>query len=189
MELTSGHLENHETLGIIKTTSGPKFKNVISKLFPGTRHRGEETVDYLLNNEQIVLRPGETVSIPKCTELQKAANKKKPKDTIREWLLKQYVYTLHKLVRKHFPRNPYTVNNITDVWELDLMDLTPLKKYDNYKYLLQVIDVVSKYLHSVPLRSKAGKAVASAFESILQDQKYSKPTCRRPIWLHTDKGK
>jgi hypothetical protein len=34
---------------------------------------------------------------------------------IKAWLLKQDAYTLHRGVRKRFPRNTYTVNNINDV--------------------------------------------------------------------------
>ena len=33
------------------------------------------------------------------------------------WLERQDAYTLHKPVRKHFPRNPYIVTNAMDVWE------------------------------------------------------------------------
>jgi hypothetical protein len=45
LELTSGHLENHDPAGTIKTTRGTKFKEVISKLFPQSRRRrrGVET--------------------------------------------------------------------------------------------------------------------------------------------------
>jgi hypothetical protein len=52
-----------------------------------------------------------------------------------------------------------------------------------------VIDVFSKYVHSVPLRSKTGAAVTSAFKAILQDPKYSKPIRSRPVCIRTDKGK
>jgi len=52
------------------------------------------------------------------------------------------------------------------------MYLSSVKKYtDNHIYLLQVIDVFSKYLHSIPLRTKTENEVASALESILQDPK------------------
>ena len=87
---------------------------------------------------------------------------------------------MHRPVRKGFPSNPYTVTNVMDVWECDLMDMQSLSKYnDNYNHLLSVSDTFSKYLHIVPLRSKTGTAVRSAFRSILA--KYSKPVCRRPV--------
>jgi len=47
----------------------------------------------------------------------------------------------------------------------------------------------SKYLHSVLLRTKTGKEVAAALEPIFKDPKYTKPICRRPVWVRTDKGK
>jgi hypothetical protein len=50
------------------------------------------------------------------------------KRDVGEWLSGQNTYTLHKPVRKRFPRNPYTVTNIDDVWEMDLADLSPLSK-------------------------------------------------------------
>ena len=69
------------------------------------------------------------------------------------WLLTQDTYTLHRPVRRTFPRNPYTVNNLFDVWECDLIDVQAFGKFnDNYKFLLTVIDVFSKYLHIVPLK-------------------------------------
>jgi hypothetical protein len=108
----------------------------------------------------------------------------KPRD-IKAWLLKQDGYTLHRPLRKHFPRNPYDVTNVMDVWECDLMGVQTVSKYnDKYKYPLSVIDVFSKFLHIVPLMSKTGTAVASAFRSILT--KYSH---RSSIWVRTDRGK
>jgi transposase InsO family protein len=111
-------------------------------------------------------------------------------DDIKVCLLKHDAYTMHRPVRKRFPRNPYSVNNIMDVWECDLVDVQSFAKYnDGYRYLLTVIDVFSKFLHMVPLRVKTGKAVPSAFLSFLGDKKYSKPIARRPTWVRTNRGK
>ena len=60
---------------------------------------------------------------------------------------------------------------------------------DNYKYFLTVFDVFSKYLHIFPLKSKSGTAVTSAFKSILENTKYSKPLQKHPVWVRTDKWK
>ena len=75
-----------------------------------------------------------------------------------------------------------------NVWECDLKDIRSLSKYNNkYTYLLSVIDTFLKYLYTLPLLSKTGTAVSSAFQSILA--KYSKPVRRRPVWVRTDRGK
>ena len=64
------------------------------------------------------------------------------------------------------------------VWECDLVNVRALGKYnDKYVYILFVIDVFSKFQHLVPLRSKTGTAVSSAFQSILRtlDTKHGFP--------------
>jgi len=89
------------------------------------------------------------------------ASKYKKRD-VQEWLSGQNPYTLRKPVRKKFPRNPYTVTNIDNVWEMDLEDLSSLSKYDKYKYLLNVIDIFSRYALSEPLKDKTGSSNTSA---------------------------
>jgi len=121
---------------------------------------------------------------------RQAEGKSVPLAKTRAWLESQDAYTLHKPVRKHFPRNPYVVSNVMDVWEADLLDVQNISKFnDNYKYLLTVIDVFSKFLHVVPLKSKTGQKVSVAFQSVFTDKKYSKPYKQRPLTLRTDKGK
>jgi hypothetical protein len=39
---------------------------------------------------------------------------KSNKKNVEEWLSEENTYTLHKPVRKRFPRNQYTVTNIDD---------------------------------------------------------------------------
>ena len=41
----------------------------------------------------------------------------------------------------------------------------------------------------MPLRTKTGKEVAAALQSIFRDHKYTKPIRRRPVWVRKDKGK
>ena len=104
-------------------------------------------------------------------------------DVIRDWLEKQDAYTLNYPVRKLFARNPYTVTNLMYVWECDLLDVQSYTKYTvNYRYILSVIDVFSKFLHMIPLKKKRRPSVTSAFRSTFDDTKYWK---RLPIWLST----
>jgi len=71
-----------------------------------------------------------------------------------------------------------------EVWECDILDMQSLSKYnDTYRYILSVIDVFSKYVHLVPIKTKSCPAVTSAFLSLLHDDL----PC--PLWLRTDKGK
>lgn len=54
-----------------------------------------------------------------------------------------------------------------DMWECDLLHVKSLEKWnDTHIYILSVIDVLLKYLHLVPVRTKTGRSVTSAFSSI-----------------------
>ena len=77
-----------------------------------------------------------------------------------------------------------------DVCECDLLIVQCLSKYNSgVNNLLSVIDAFSKYLHVVPMKSKAGLYVTSAFMSVLKDPRYSKTVRRRPVWVQTDRGR
>jgi len=106
----------------------------------------------------------------------------------KAWLEEQDAYTLHRPVRKRFARNPYTVTNVMHVWECDLLDVQSYTKYnDNYKYILSVIDIFSKFHILISVKTKSGPAVTAAFLSIFDDK--TKLPSRRPVWVRTDKGK
>jgi len=60
------------------------------------------------------------------------------------------------------------VSNVMDVWEYDLLYVQACAKYnDNYRYILAVIDVYSKYLHLIPIRTKNGPLRFGAYSITL----------------------
>jgi len=79
-------------------------------------------------------------TLEKLKHVAKKTSVAKPGE-VKPWL-EQDAYTLHRQVRKRFPRNPYSVDNIMDVWKCDLVDVQALSWHnDGVKYLLTVIDV------------------------------------------------
>jgi hypothetical protein len=53
-----------------------------------------------------------------------------------------------------FPRNPYTVNNVDDLCEIDTLGMGSLISHnDGHSYLLDAIDAFSNYVYSVPISS------------------------------------
>jgi len=77
--------------------------------------------------------PSAFSSLHKLREAVKRATSKQTKTKlktpgqVKAWLETQDAYTMHRPVRKRFPRNPYTVNNIDEVLEIDILDLLSLK--------------------------------------------------------------
>ena len=109
-------------------------------------------------------------------------NKKIDKKEIQNWLLDQDTYTIHKYNKKKFKRNKIIVNGIDDTWQADLVDLSNLSEVnDDYKWLLTVIDVFSKFAWAIPLKNKQSNSVVEGFQKILQSGRY-------PNKLQTDQG-
>ena len=52
-----------------------------------------------------------------------------------------------------------------------------------HRFILSVIDVFSKNLYLVPVKTKNGPSIALAFRSIFHDD-----DSRRPLWVRSDKG-
>ena len=119
-------------------------------------------------------------------KLYKEATKKNPEiklKQVRDWLKKQETYTLHKSVRKHFPRRKTIVSGIDDVWQVDLCDMSSLSRYNSgYKFLLTGIDVFSRYAFCRPLKNKTGMEVLKALKSIFDTEN------RAPRKINCDKG-
>ena len=112
-------------------------------------------------------------------------NAKKEKKKIYAWLSNQDAYTLHHPVRRRFLRLRYTVTNIDDVWEADLLQLTTIKNYnDGYNYILVVIDMLCKYAWVEPIKDRTARNVASAFARII-----NRAQPRVPVCVQTDRGK
>jgi hypothetical protein len=96
-------------------------------------------------------KPSGFSTVRKLKEAVGATKTKKPRRAPDAWLQEQDAFTMHRPVRKRFPRNPYTITNALDVWECDLLDVQSLSKYnDRYRYLLTVIDVFQSICTSPP---------------------------------------
>ena len=59
------------------------------------------------------------------------------------------------------------VSGPNEIWSADLIDMREFSDNKNYNYLLNVIDIFSKYAWSIPLKTKTASEVTKAFESIL----------------------
>ena len=105
-------------------------------------------------------------------DVKKEGKYKLSRKQIVEWLMKQDAYTLPKPVRRNFKRNHVLVGGIGEQWQMDSPDMQSLKKYnDGYRYLLVCIDVFSKYVWVIPLKTKTGLALVEAFKGFcLQEE-------------------
>ena len=101
----------------------------------------------------------------------------------RDALRKSLAFTLHRPPRGRFKMAPVMVLNIDQQWVADLVEMQRYWRQNRgVRYLLTVIDVLSKYAWVRPIKRKTGAELLKAFESIVSEG-------RRPQTLQTDKGK
>ena len=115
--------------------------------------------------------------------LYRAAKREDPDislESVRKFLKAQPTYTLHKPSRLRFKRQKTYVAGPGQQFQIDLVDLRDLAKYnDGYSHLLTCIDVFSKIAHVRAIKKKT--ETVDAFESILE--KSGKPSV-----VQSDKG-
>ena len=115
-------------------------------------------------------------------EAKKKDKNIKKKDVI-EYLEGHRTYTIHRPRRVRFKRSrTMPAGYMTDV-QCDLADFQKLSRQNNgYNYALVAIDVLSKRVFAEPVRTKKGKDMIQAFESILERMEM------HPHRVFSDKG-
>jgi len=184
--LTNAHLEGYDPSGAINFGRGNKFREIIAPFFASPKSRGVESgLRRAWKYTKLTAKyynPEKPTAFSTLDKLA-AAIPRKNKSDVKEWLEYQDVYKMHRPARSRFLRNPYTVTNLMQVWESDILDMQSLSKYNGtYRYIVSLIDAFSKYLHLVPIRKKIGPTGTSAFRSLLHDDS------PRPLWVSTDMG-
>ena len=91
---------------------------------------------------------------------------------------------LFKHFRKKFQRRKVIANDVDDIWSIDLVEMPKEWINDNngYKYILNVVDVFSKYAWSIELKNKNARDMVYAFKVI-----FSQGRLPNNIWV--DSGK
>ena len=105
--------------------------------------------------------------------------------SIIDYLGRKATYSLTKPSRKNFKRNQTAVGGIDQQWLADLADMQALsRKNKGTKYILTVIDVLSKYAWAFRVKNNAGPEMKNPFELLFQISNRPKPEK-----LQTDAGK
>ena len=95
----------------------------------------------------------------------------------------QLAEELHKpIIRKFKKREVYSTFK-DNIWAADLVDMQLISKFnEEFRFLLFVIDIYSKYSWVVSLKDKKGVSIVNAFQSILNKSN------RKPNKIWVDKG-
>lgn len=114
----------------------------------------KKKIEFLENYYYNSVNPAAYTSPEKLYQaLKSIKNFKFSKFFISKWLKTQDAYTLQRQVRRPYKIPNIRVSGLNVQWSMDLMDVQNLsKENDGVRFLLIVIDTLSKYLRVVALR-------------------------------------
>ena len=79
---------------------------------------------------------------------------------------------LHKPIIKIFKKRKVYSSFRDNIWNVKSADMQLLSKFNKeFRFLLCVIDMFSKYALVVPLKEKKGRSIVNAFQIILKESK------------------
>ena len=89
------------------------------------------------------------------------------------------------LLRKNFPTNKITYNNIDEIWSIDLIDNMEYKvsSLKGFRYIFITIDTFSTYTWAIPLGNKNAQTMTNYFSNFLTTSK------RSPVKIESDRGR
>ena len=76
-----------------------------------------------------------------------------------------------------------------ETWSADLIDKSSLSKYNNnYKFILTVIDIFTKYAWAIRLKKKSGLSITNGFKRVLSESPRGGSERRKPEKLWVDRS-
>ena len=101
---------------------------------------------------------------------------------IRNWLLKQEDYAVHRETRSKFKRRRVVAPFVDYQWDVDTANMTVYKKEnDGNAFFVLAIDILSKFIWTVPLRTTTGQEMVLALKRMFA-------AGRKPTHLRSDQG-
>ena len=135
---------------------------------------------------KVYLNPDNPAYLAGVNAVYREAKKLYPNVTLKKvigYLNKQNVYSIHKPVKRKFPRNRIVPAGLDTDWQLDLICLPTIKRFNaGHGYILACIDVLSKFGWAIPIKNKKPASVREAFKHILDS------SGRKPWRVMTDSG-
>ena len=96
---------------------------------------------------------------------------------------KQLAEELHKPIIRKFKKRKVQSLFIDNIWGADLADIQSISKFNKeFRFLLCLIDICSKYACVIPLKDKKGITITNSFQKILKESN------RKPNKIWVDKG-
>ncbi|XP_039297940.1 uncharacterized protein LOC120354637 [Nilaparvata lugens] len=76
---------------------------------------------------------------------------------------------LHKPAHRNFPIRKVTVKGLDDLYQADLVEMLPYARQNKgYRYIITIINCLSKFAFAIPIKSKSANDVVKAMQPIFE---------------------
>ncbi|GFY09937.1 uncharacterized protein TNCV_3698991 [Trichonephila clavipes] len=154
-------------------------KTLKSRQFTRITKNSASKLDDMERLKKLYYDPKEPGSFGGVKRLTEASGLKKSR--VKSFLSGEDCYSLHFPVRYKFHRRKTIAYGVNELWQSDLVDLQKLSRFNKgYRYILTIIDVMSRYLRVYAIKDKKADTIAKIFSKIFKEVK--------PKNIQTDKG-
>ena len=87
---------------------------------------------------------------------------------------------LHKEYRNNRKYLKIKVFNKDDIWSADLIETVNVKNNDNFRYILTIIDLYTRFAWAIPLKNKTSNSIKEAFETLFENTSNRIP---KKLWV------
>jgi Integrase core domain len=127
--------------------------------------------------------PAAFSSVENVYRQAKKSHKSTSRKDVAEYLKGEPTYTLHRPGRIRYKRLAIIPSGLNSHWQADLADFQKVERHNLWnKYLLVCVDVLSRKIYGVPVKSKRPTDMQAALVSIF------KKAVARPLFLSSDMG-
>ena len=91
------------------------------------------------------------------------------KRKVQDFLNRQESYQLRRRVPQKKQQFSIIPRDINHYWLMDLIDLHKYRSSNTHSYILNIIDIFSKYLFSYPLKNKEAKDVYNVLSKLFKE--------------------
>ncbi|GFS73209.1 putative uncharacterized transposon-derived protein F54H12.3 [Trichonephila clavipes] len=154
-------------------------KTLKSRQFTRITKNSASKLDDMERLKKLYYDPKEPSSFGGVKRLTEASGLKRSR--VKSFLSGEDCYSLHFPVRYKFHRRKTIAYGVNELWQSDLVDLQKLSRFNKgYRYILTIIDVMSRYLRVYAIKDKKEDTIAKIFSKIFKEVK--------PKNIQTDKG-
>lgn len=124
--------------------------------------------------KRIYTDPQNPASFSGVEPLLKEAKKIDPtikRKDVEAFLRDNETYTLHRRSLNRFKRLKIRSSGLYWSWQIDLLEIPLAKANDGYRFVFNAVDIYSRQLFSVPLKTKSGPEVRAAFEKVFTEDR------------------